>query len=76
MCSSAVAAADMQEQRLRQNEPGAPSARDSDRRFRVADGRTDEAAKMAGQPTASGLLQGESVNVHLIDRAGNEASPL
>ena len=72
MCSSTVAAEEIQMQRLRQNEPGAPSVGDSDRCFRFADGRTDEAQQMVKQPITAGLLQGKSINMHWIDRAGNE----
>ena len=76
MCSSTIAAEEVQMQRLRQNEPGSPSLRDSDRCFRFADGGTNEAQKMVEQPITSGLLQGKTINMHLIDRAGNETSPL
>ena len=63
-------------QRLRQNEPGAPTVEDSDRCFRFADGRKDEAQQMVEQPITAGLLQGRTINMHWIDRAGNETSPL
>ena len=63
-------------QRLRRNEPGDPNVRGSDRCFRFADGHTDEAHKMVEQPITAGLLQGKSINMHLIDRSGNETSPL
>ena len=63
-------------QRTRQNEPGSPNVRDSDRCFRFADGGTDEAQKMVEQPITSGLLKGKTISMHLIDRAGNETSPL
>ena len=63
-------------QRLRQNEPGAPHVEDSDRCFRFADGRTYEAHKMVEQPITAGLLQGNSIKMHLIDRAGNATSPV
>ena len=63
-------------QRLRQNEPGAPNVEDSDRCFRFADGRKYEAQQMVEQPITAGLLQGKSIIMHLIDRAGNETSPL
>ena len=63
-------------QRIRQNEPGSPNVRDSDRCFRFADGGTAEAQKMVEQPITSGLLKGKTINMHLIDRAGNETSPL
>ena len=45
MCSSTIAAEEVQMQRIRQNEPGSPNVRDSDRCFRFADGGTDEAQK-------------------------------
>ena len=76
MCSSAVAAEEIQGQRLRQNEPGPPSVRESDCRFCFADGRTDEVQDMVELPIAPGSLKGKSINTHLIDRACNETSPL
>ena len=76
MCSSTIAADEIQLQRLRQHEPGEPSVHDSDRCFRFADGRTDEAHNVVQQPITSGLLSGTSLNMHLIDRKGNETSPL
>ena len=76
MCSSTAAADEIQLQRLRQQEPGEPSVQGSDRCFRFADGRTDEAQSMINQPITSGLLSGTSINMHLIDREGNETSPL
>ena len=45
MCSSTLAAEEIQLQRLRQHEPGDPKVLASDRCFRFADGRTDEAQK-------------------------------
>ena len=56
MCSSTVAAEEIQMQRLRQNEPGTPSVGDSDRCFRFADGRKYEAQKMVEQPITAGIL--------------------
>ena len=76
MCSSTIAAEEIQMQRIRQNEPGDPNVKGSDRCFRFADGRTDEAQNMVEQPITSGLLSGKSINMHLIDRSGNETSPL
>ena len=76
MCSSTAAAEEIQTQRLRRSEPGDPSVRGSDRCFRFADGRTDDAQNMVGQPTTAGLLQGKTINMHLVDRNGNETSPL
>ena len=76
MCSSTAAAEEIQMQRLRRSEPGDPNVRGSDRCFRFADGRTDEAQNMVEQPITAGLLKGKSINMHLIDRKGNETSPL
>ena len=76
MFSSTVADEEIQVQRLRPNEPGAPNFEDSDRCFRFADGRKDEAQQMVEQPITAGLLQGKTINMHLADRAGNETSPL
>ena len=76
MCSSTLAAEEIQKQRLRRHEPGDPTIRESDRCFRFADGRTDEAQKMVEQPITAGLLTGKTINMHLMDRGGNESSPL
>ena len=76
MCSSTVAAEEIQMQRLRRNEPGSPTVSESDRCFRFADGRTDEAQNMVEQPITAGLLTGKSISMHLIDKQGNETSPL
>ena len=59
MCSSTLAAEAIQEQRLNQQEPGVPTVRDSDRRFRLADGGINEANKMVEQPITAGLLSGK-----------------
>ena len=48
----------------------------SDRRFRFADGRVDEAQQVVEQPITSGLLAGKTVKMHLIDKAGNDTCPL
>ena len=76
MCSSTLAAEEIQMQRINQREPGQPIVRDSDRRFRLADGRVNDANKMVEQPITAGLIAGKTVNMHLIDSAGNAASPL
>ena len=76
MCSSTVAAEEIQMQRRRQNEPGDPSVRSSDRCFRFADGSTSEVQNMVEQPITAGLLQGKTIRMHLIDCHGNETSPL
>ena len=59
MCSSTLAAEAIQMQRLNREEPGAPTVRDSDRRFRLADGGINEANKMVEQPITAGLLSGK-----------------
>ena len=76
MCSSTAAAEEIQMQRLNQSEPGLPTVPTSDRRFKFADGHVDEAQKAIEQPIAAGLLSGESVTMHLIDKAGNDTCPL
>ena len=76
MCTSTLAAGDIQIQRLHQNKPGLPSVKESDRRFRFADGRIHEAQKILEQPITYGLFAGRSIKMHLIDRDGNETSPL
>ena len=76
MCSSTLAAEEIQLQRLRQNEPGQPKVQESDRCFRFADGRTDAAQNMVKQPITAGLLTGKSISMHLIDKQGNDTSPL
>ena len=68
MCSSTIAADEIQLQRLRQQEPGEPSVHESDRCFRFADGRTGEAQKMVQQPIISGLLKGK-IDKHVFDRS-------
>ena len=62
-------------QRLNRQEPGLPTVSDSDRRFRFADGRVDEAAKVVEQPITAGLLAGRTVKMHLIDKTGNDTCP-
>ena len=76
MCSSTAAAEEIQTQPLNQSEPGLPTVSTSDRQFKFADGRVDEAQKAIQQPITSGLLAGESVTMHLIDEAGNDTCPL
>ena len=76
MCSSTVAAEEIQMQRLNRQEPGVPTVTDSDRRFRFADGRVDAAQKVVEQPITAGLLAGKTIKMHLIDRAGNDTCPL
>ena len=76
MCSSTIAAEEIQMQRINRSEPGQPTVSQSDRRFRFADGRVDEAQKVVEQPITSGLLAGKSVTMHLIDKAGNDTCPL
>ena len=61
---------------VNREELGTPTIRDSDRRFRLADGRFNDSSKMVEQPITAGLLTGKTVNMHLIDRSGNDTSPL
>ena len=56
--------------------PATPAFEDPTDVFRFADGRTGEAQNMVEQPITAGLLQGKTINMHLIDRNGNETSPL
>ena len=63
-------------QRINRSEPGQPTVSQSDRRFRFADGRVDEAQQVVEQPITSGLSAGKSVTMHLIDKAGNDTCPL
>ena len=58
MCSSTVAAEEIQMQRINQSEPGQPTVSQSDRRFRFADGRVEEAHTVVERPITSGLLAG------------------
>ena len=75
-CSSTTAVEEIQTQCLNHQEPGIPVISQSDRRFRFADGRVDEAQKVVEQPVTSGLLAGRSLEMHLTDRAGNTTCPL
>lgn len=75
-CSSMIAAEGLQMQRLNRKETGLPTVSDSDRRFRFADGRVDEAQTVVEQPITAGLLSGRTIKMHLIDRAGNDTCPL
>ena len=59
MCSSTIAAEEIQVQRLNQSEPGLPTVSTSDRRFRFADGRVGEAQTVVEQPITSGILSGK-----------------
>ena len=74
--SSVKAAEEIQMDRLNQSEPGEATLHDSDRRFRVANGGISESQKMLEMPSTSGLLTGETINMHLIDTAGNRTAPL
>jgi len=74
--SSLVAADAIQEQRLRYNEAGIPSVAKSDKRFRFGDGGGHEATLSFTQPITAGILKGEHVDFHLIDKEGNETKPL
>ena len=57
MCSSTLAAEEIQMQRINREELGTPTIRDSDRRFRLADGRFNDSSKMVEQPITAGCCQ-------------------
>ena len=76
MCSSTIVGEAIQQQRIDHSEPGEPKVSESDRRFKFADGRVDEAGKVAEQPVTSGLLAGKTLSMHLIDKEGNDTCPL
>ena len=50
MCSSTLAAEEIQMQSVHQEELGLPTVRDSGRRFRLVDGRINEADKWLSNP--------------------------
>ena len=62
MCSSTLAAGEIQLQRLHHNEPGLPSVKESGRRFRFVDGLLYEAQKVGEQQRPPGLRAGKSIN--------------
>jgi len=74
--SSLVAADVIQAQRRRYNEAGTPSVSKSDKRFRFGDGGGHDASLALSQPITAGILKGEHVDFHLIDKEGNETKPL
>ena len=67
--SSLVAADVIQQQRLRYNEAGEPRVAKSDKRFRFGDGGGHDATLALSQPITAGILKGEHVDFHLIDKA-------
>ena len=62
--------------RLHANEPGIPTVSPSDRRFRFGDGNSEPALNKMTQPITAGILQGQKVDFHMIDKTGNETLPL
>ena len=74
--TSLDAADEVQQQSISSGEPGQPTLSSSDRRFRFGDGSTDSAGKKVTQPITSGILKGQEIDFHLIDKAGNETLPL
>ena len=74
--TSLDAADEVQQQRLSSGELGQPTLSSSDRRFRFGDGSSDSAGKKVTQPITSGILKGQKIVFHLIDKAGNETLPL
>ena len=74
--TSLAAADQVQLQRHHAQEPGSSSLSSSDKRFRFGDGSTEPAAKKITQPITAGILAGQEVDFHLIDKPGNETLPL
>ena len=74
--TSIPAADELQRQRLNANEPGIPTVSPSDRRFRFGDGNSEPALNKMTQPITAGILQGQKVDFHLIDKKGNGTLPL
>ena len=74
--TSLPAADELQRQRLNAREPGQPTVSPSDRRFRFGDGNSGSSSKKMTQPITAGILQGQKVDFHLIDKQGNETLPL
>ena len=74
--TSLPAADELQRQRLNAQEPGQPTVSPSDRRFKFGDGNSEAASKKMTQPITAGILQGQKVDFHSIDKKGNETLPL
>ena len=74
--TSLEAADDIQHQRLSSGEPGNPRVAPSDRRFRFGDGSSESAGRKVIQPITAGILRGQEIDFHLIDKDGNETLPL
>ena len=73
---SLSAADDIQAQRLRQGEPLEPTVTESTKTFRLGDGHAERATVSIHQPVTAGLLKGETLDLHCIDKKGNETLPL
>ena len=75
--SSLKAADDIQLHRIERNERGGPTTiTKSTKAFAFANGGRSGATYVAKQPITSGLLNGETIDFHLIDLAGNRTAPL
>ena len=74
--TSLAAADDIQEQRLRRGEPQAPSIPSSEKVFKLGDGHSEPASATIHQPVTAGLLKGQTLDLHLIDKKGNDTLPL
>ena len=73
---SLSAADDIQQQRLRQGEPHEPTVSESTKTFRLGDGHAEKASVTIRQPVTAGLLQGQTLDLHCIDKKGNDTLPL
>ena len=73
---SLSAADDIQEQRLRQGEPHESTVTESTKIFRLGDGHAEKASVTISQPVTAGLLKGQTLDLHCIDKRGNDTLPL
>ena len=76
MVSSVAAADTIQQQMVENNEEGNITVTKSDKLFKLADGDHEAATKKAEVQITNGLLKGKQLNMHLLDKDGNETAPL
>ena len=76
MVSSLHAAETIQQEMISNKETGAIKVSPSEKVFKFADGDHDAAANQAEIQVSHGLLKGKSLNMHLLDKKGNETAPL
>ena len=74
--TSLTAADEIQSQRLKRSEPGIPEVLDSSKRFRFGDGGSTVVGKYMRQPVIAGILNGQTLDFHIIDKAENDTLPL